>query len=434
MKKGKSRLIRLAACSAALVMTAALSGCGIQAENAFTQTQGYKIVVIGQAKNVQFWDYVEQGATDAGRELSYDVEYYNAEDTNDIAGQEKLIQDAIDKNVHAIVVAPNSASELNNVLRNAQEKGITVLTIDADIDSQGLRSAYIGTINASAAAIAARKALDYMSKPENFYEELPGKFGIIYHSETSAACNDRVNTFLGALGGQLNGVYGPAMGAKMAKLAAQRGAQAQQGAPGGEDAGEQSGGEAQQGGAPEGQQGGAPEGQQGGAPDGQQGGAPQGQQGGAAQGQQGEGMPAEFFLAGKACCNGDAETAKQLATQMIKEHPDLRVLYATNERSTMGVCEAVKEARNSGNETAENLIVIGFNANNAEQDYILNDILEGTMLQNPYNIGYMGVMYAGSGSVPAVVDTGVVYVNKQNLGSDEIQLMLDPKTFIKNKK
>jgi len=95
--------------------------------------------------------------------------------------------------------------------------------------------------------------------------------------------------------------------------------------------------------------------------------------------------------------------------------------------------QAVKAAREEGK--AQDLMVVGYNANTAELEYIRNDILTGTMLQNPYNMGYLGVLYAGSamsasGSVPGTVDTGVVYVYKKNLNDDDIKLLLDPKSVL----
>ena len=406
MKKGRSKMLRLSAFSAAIMLCAAnLTGCGIMMpESARKDVIGAKIVVIGQAKDIQFWDYVEQGANDAGKELKYEVEYVSGANTNDIDGQIQLIQNAVNNNARAIVIAPNSASALNNALRDAKEKGVTILTIDADINNSELRTAYIGSINASAAAIAARKVAAYLTDKEHLVNGRPGKVGIISHSETSSAAQQRVGPFQGALMTALG--YGSS---------------------------EDDASSGQQGGAPaDAQQGGAPaDAQQGGAPtDEQQGGAPADTQQGGAQGGSQGGNP---VIAGVQFCAGDADKAKTMATDMINNIPDLKVLYATNERSTIGVCEAVKAAREEGK--AQDLMVVGYNANTAELEYIRNDILTGTMLQNPYNMGYLGVLYAGSamsasGSVPGTVDTGVVYVYKKNLNDDDIKLLLDPKSVL----
>lgn len=385
MKKGSSKLLRLAAGALAVLTCASMSGCGITSITADRdKVLGAKIVVIGQAKDIQFWDYVEQGATDAGKELGYTVEYYNANNTSDVDGQRTLIQNAIDTNAKAIVLAPNSATELNEVIRNAGDKGIPVLTIDADIDNANIRKAYIGTINASAGSIAARQAVTHLS--ENKVNGKFGKVGIITHSESSSAAGQRVGGFQGELTSRLRAM----LGNKASGASANAGAPANTGAPG-EDAGSGEGG-APQGGPPAGA---------GGDTD---------------------------VIAGVMNCEGNADTAKDMATSMINSNPDLRVLYATNERSTIGVCEAVKAAKAEGK--AENLMVIGYNSNTAEIEYIRTDILTGTMVQNPYNMGYLGVLYAGNvltgDSVPAMIDTGVTYVHKTNLNNTEIQLLLDP--------
>ncbi|MBR5372180.1 MAG: substrate-binding domain-containing protein [Oscillospiraceae bacterium] len=406
MKKGRSKMLRLAAFSAAVMMAANLTGCGITVPTtARDAIIGCKIVVIGQAKDIQFWDYVEQGAVDAGNELQYDVEYVSAANTNDIDGQIQLIQNAVSNGAKAIVLAPNSRNQLNNAISEAREKGIVVITIDADIDDTELRTSYIGSINASAASIAARKVADYLL--ENKVNGKHGRVGIISHSETSAAAEQRVGPFQGSL---------------MTLLGYSSGSS---------DALDGSSAGAQQGGAPSGTQGGAPSGTQGGAPSGTQGGAPSGTQGGAPAGAQG-GNP---VIASIQYCAGEQDRAKNIATKMIETYPDLKVLYATNEKSTLGVCEAVKAAR--AKDMAMDVMVVGYNANTTEIGYINSDILTGTMLQNPYNMGYLGVYYAGQElvdqSAPGTVDTGVVYVHKKNLHNDDIQLLLDPKSFMKNK-
>lgn len=369
MKTGRGKLLRLAACSLAVLTSAAFTGCGIQSvQDGRNLQHGSKIVVIGQAKDIQFWDYVEKGATDAGNELGYNVEYYNANSTSDVEGQIQLVQNAIDGGAKAIVLAPNSATELNEVIRNASDKGIPVLTIDADIENTDIRKAYIGTVNASAGSIAARQAVDYLNA--NKVNGQFGKVGIITHSESSSAAQQRVGGFQGELMPRLREL----LGANSASSAQSNAGTEEGGAP----AGAQSGG--------------------------------------------------LDVIAGVMNCEGNADKARAMATSMIESNPDLRVLFATNERSTIGVCEAVKAAKADGK--AKDLMVIGFNSNTAEIEYIRSDVLTGTMVQNPYNMGYLGVLYAGNvlanDNIPGQVDTGVTYVHKTNLNNSEIQLLLDP--------
>ena len=145
----------------------------------------------------------------------------------------------------------------------------------------------------------------------------------------------------------------------------------------------------------------------------------------------GGGLGFESFVDEITYCDGTAEGAKNEALRLISEYTStLRVLYATNERSTVGVCEAVEQAINEGTINEGDISVIGFNSNSTEQAYIRSGLLSGTMLQSPYNMGYLGVYYAGQvlsgASVPDSIDTGAVYLDIDNIDSESMKLMLNP--------
>lgn len=429
--KTMQTLKRISAASTALLLAAALTGCGPQRGGPDASAQGAKITVIGQSKGIQFWDYVEQGAMEAAEELGYVVDYMNAESTSDIDSQIEFIHSAIENGTQAIVVAPNSASALNEAIRDAGDAGIPVITIDADVDNASIRKSYIGTQNASAGAIAARKALEYLQ--EHMEGASIGKVGIIGHSETSSAAQQRIGGFRGELASRLAASF------KAIKAGDQApGGNSGMGAP--EEGGapeideeaiaaavdvtgmsEEEAKEAREKAVAEAKAKAAEE--AGGAPEGGQGGAPSGMS--AAQ------MAAEMNpVAEVVFCNGEADTARQQAKDMLEKYPNIQVLYATNERSTVGVCEAVKDLGLAGQ-----IMVIGFNSNTAEIENIRNDVLTATMVQNPYNMGYLGVYYAGNAvsgsSVPGNIDTGVTYVDKAHLSDTSVAMLLDPTEAVK---
>ena len=58
-----------------------------------------------------------------------------------------LIQNLIDEKVEAIAVAANDEYALTPVLTQAREKGISVITLDADVEA-GSRSIYISPVDA----------------------------------------------------------------------------------------------------------------------------------------------------------------------------------------------------------------------------------------------------------------------------------------------
>ena len=123
--------------------------------------------------------------------------------------------------------------------------------------------------------------------------------------------------------------------------------------------------------------------------------------------------------------DGDQAKAKQEATDLISKYPDLKLIYGTNEKTTIGICEAVKEQGKSGQ-----IKVIGFNASKTEIDDIKNGTLNGTIVQNPYSMGYLGVRVASklmnNKNVISSVDTGATYVSADNMDQEYVKLLLDP--------
>lgn len=122
----------------------------------------------------------------------------------------------------------------------------------------------------------------------------------------------------------------------------------------------------------------------------------------------------------------DAESAEKAATEIL-ENPDneISVMFATNTNTTLGVCKAVSTLK------LENQItVIGFNSDADEITYIKNGVLDGTVVQNPYMQGYVGVRYAKKliegENVPVQLETGAVFVNQSNMNDDFVSRMLYP--------
>lgn len=134
---------------------------------------------------------------------------------------------------------------------------------------------------------------------------------------------------------------------------------------------------------------------------------------------------APFALSSTVYCEGDADKAKELACELIDKDPDLTLILGASESAAGGICRAVKEKG-----LTSKISVIGFGASDEEIGFVKDGTLAGVMVQNPYNIGYLGVrscMKLLSGqSVPQFIDTGYSFVDKDNIGEDYIQLLLDP--------
>ncbi|MBQ5337991.1 MAG: substrate-binding domain-containing protein, partial [Oscillospiraceae bacterium] len=193
-KKSRTPLARTALCSLALAVCLSSTGCGLidGSANGVVDLTGARVYIIGSSKGLEFWDYVKQGAMEAGEELGYEVIYKTAEQITDIDTQRKLIREAINDGAKSIVIAPNDPDALNDDLQAAVQAGIEVLAIDADTTFTGRRT-YIGTSNISSGSIAARHAFEFFS---NMYED---KVIVVTDSDTALSAQDRLSGFKSTL-------------------------------------------------------------------------------------------------------------------------------------------------------------------------------------------------------------------------------------------
>ena len=120
---------------------------------------------------------------------------------------------------------------------------------------------------------------------------------------------------------------------------------------------------------------------------------------------------------------GDVEKSKEEAKRLIEQYPDLKLIYATNQSGNVGVCQAVEELG-----LADTIQVVGFDSYDGAMAKLGSGVLDGVIVQNPYNMGYLGVRYAvkclRQEQITHVVDTGAVLVTKSNMNDEDIQWLL----------
>ena len=73
---------------------------------------------------------------------------------------------------------------------------------------------------------------------------------------------------------------------------------------------------------------------------------------------------------------------------MLSANPDLRVIYAANDSSAIGVQRAMETA---GKSVADGFILIGFDGSDAAQDLIEQGLMSATVAQDPYGQGVRAV-------------------------------------------
>ena len=116
-------------------------------------------------------------------------------------------------------------------------------------------------------------------------------------------------------------------------------------------------------------------------------------------------------------------TDDEVMQYYLEKYPDLKGVFGTNESSTIFALEALQKA-----ELAGKVALVGFDISEEQTAAIKNGEIAGLVVQNPFGMGYASVVAAArtvlqSGN-EAVVDTGYIWVTKDNLEDESIQNML----------
>jgi len=115
-----------------------------------------KFAVVPKGLTHQFWLTVKAGADAAGKDLGVEINWIGPEKETEVVKQINLIEDQIGAGVNAIVMAACDQDALVDVIQNALDKKIPVVTIDSGVNSD-LPYSFIATDNVAGAAAAARK-------------------------------------------------------------------------------------------------------------------------------------------------------------------------------------------------------------------------------------------------------------------------------------
>lgn len=396
--RNKKMLSTLTALSL-LASMCSMTGCG-------SKPEGGRIAVVCKNKTLSFWTEVQAGAQEAGKESGYTIDCYAADSDSDYNSQKIYIQEAIDNNVDAIVIAPNDPEQLNDVITKASQKGIKIININTKMAHSAVAS-FISSSDADGGGIAAKNALDSLTDPLNI-----GKIGLI--GNVSATADTRIQGFKDVLTSQIsayviNNNLSSQLGIDTDMTPPElRNGQNETPPPPPEEGGEPNDTKPED------------------VPP-----APRDTFAGnledAVMNKIQEKLAAQYLEPDRVSNEEDAyNAAKELLNQGVN------ILFATNTYTTLGMCRAVEEMENTNPGSQKDLTVLGFNSDTQEIDYIKNGILDGTVIQNPYNMGYISVRYAmkaiNNESINANINTGVTFISNKNLDNAEIQLLLNPTT------
>jgi ribose transport system substrate-binding protein len=315
----KTKLILF--CALSITITLFASSCNRKVEN------GKKVIaVIPKGVSHFFWKSVEAGALAAGREFNVDIVWKGAAQETDYTGQINIVEDAINRRVDGIVLAPSHGDSLVTPVLRAKTEGIPVVIFDSGISTDQYIS-YIATDNRQGGVVGAERLAEKLGGK--------GKVAILGVKKGSVSTDQREDGFQETIKTKYPGIE-----------------------------------------------------------------------------------IVQFLY-------GEADRAKSLdrASDILTAHPDLNGIFASNESSSVGAVQAIKQRSLVGK-----VVLVGFDSSPNLIEDLRAGALDSLVLQNPYRMGYEGVKTIveklNGKEVQKLVDTGVKLLTKENVDTPEMQQLI----------
>ncbi len=121
----------------------------------------------------------------------------------------------------------------------------------------------------------------------------------------------------------------------------------------------------------------------------------------------------------------EASYAQEDTSTLLENFPDINVLLAFNEPTSVGAAKAVEKLGLS-----EEIFLVGFDSNVVTIDALQEGSVDALIVQNPYAMGYLGVESAyklltgQGGNLERTVDTSTQIVDKSNIFTMDSQKAL----------
>src|SRR2546422_9822630 len=136
--------------------------------------------------------------------------------------------------------------------------------------------------------------------------------------------------------------------------------------------------------------------------------------------------PGIELISGDQYAGATRDTAKRASENLLNRFADqVQGIFTPNESSTAGMLLALQDIGKAGKVT-----FIGFDTSETFTEAMRNKQLHGIVVQNPFNMGYLGVRtmveHLQVKPVEKRIDTGVTMVTPDNLEAAETQSLLHP--------
>ncbi|MDR1611562.1 MAG: ABC transporter substrate-binding protein [Planctomycetota bacterium] len=293
-----------------------------------------EIAVIVKTLNSSFWQHVNTGSLDAESELKKAgkdifISFNGPDAETNIVEQVNMVENAVNRGVKALVLAPSDPDALVPPVRRAKQAGIPVIIIDSLINGDDLYDSFLATNNLAAGELCAAELIKRVGGPDK-----TGKIAIMSYIAG-------VGSEIGRVGGFRDYIQ------KNSKLT----------------------------------------------------------------------------IVNTYYSQAEMITALNQTTDVLSANPDLIGIFGANEPTAVGMGRAIKENGWSGK-----IAAIGFDGDQNLQGFIRDGTLQGIAVQSPYNMGNLGVKAAQDAiegkKLEKEIDTGIIFVTKDNVDSREAQNVL----------
>nr|WP_319514408.1 ABC transporter substrate-binding protein [uncultured Cohaesibacter sp.] len=309
-------------------LLATIMGAAVAFGAGSAMAQQKEIAVIVKSENANFWQNVKGGALDAAKELgSYEVTFQGPAAETDVVEQVNMVENAINRKVSGIVLAPSDPVGLVPSVKKAWESGIPVIIIDSALqNADKYYQSFLATDNRTAGELAASKMIEKLG-------EKTGKVAMMSYVPGVGSSIGRDGGFKDIIEAAGNTVIGP------------------------------------------------------------------------------------FYS------QSDMAQALNQTVDVLASNSDLVGIFGSNEPTAIGMARAVKQQGYAGK-----IATIGFDGDSTLQDFVRDGTLDGIIVQSSYAMGYKGVMTVDEvlkgETVAKRIDTGVVFVTKDNIDGSEAQSVL----------
>lgn len=309
------------------IVTATVLGLStLFAGSAWAKSQ--EIAVIVKSANSTFWQNVQKGAKAAEKDLGgkYQINFQGPDAETAIDAQVNMVENAINRKVAGIVLAPSDPVALVPAVKKAYENGIPVVLIDSGLkNADKYFQSFLATDNRAAGKLAAEKLLAKVKG---------GKVAVMSFTQGAQSAIERTGGFVDAVKAK-----------------------------------------------------------------------------------------AEYKVVGPYYSNSEMATALNQTEDVLGANPDLVAIFGANEPTAVGMARAVKQKGFAGK-----IVAVGFDGNSDLQNFVRDGTLDGIVVQSSFQMGYKGVDSIGKllkgEKLEKFIDTGVVYVTKENIDSEEAKGVL----------